>query len=470
MLDQRAGMPGRRTLARKRRRFARRGWMKCFLGGARGGGKSYFLLADYVVDVETYGEHWHGVLFRRTYKELEELVQQSQALYPRIVPGARWVGSSQYTWYFPNGATLKLRHLMRRADVDDYQGHQNGWIGYDEVTNWPNLDLYFILMATLRNFDAPIPTKRVRASGNPGGVGHNAVKAYFVDPAPMGMVPITDPDTHRVRMLSGPSYKTTPRRGIGPQIINTPSPRRPVRKGANNSTGPGCTVTGMSPSAACLTMYGGTIAIASPPLSCPGPGRCIGPWIGGIRTPIAPGWWTQSDGTTLPDGRHYAAGSWIRIAVLYGWDGQTPNVGTQENPAQVAAKMQAVEAELPLEEHHRGVSSGIADDQIFSAENNIYGDFQTAKIHFQPAQKGPGSRATGWTRLRTLLEAAGTEDAGLYVFNTCSTFIRTLPVLTRHDIKIDDIADGQEDHCADEVRYMMTTPIHSITVKKLKGI
>ena len=29
-----------------------------FFGGARGGGKSEYLLGDFLSDVDTYGEHW----------------------------------------------------------------------------------------------------------------------------------------------------------------------------------------------------------------------------------------------------------------------------------------------------------------------------------------------------------------------------------------------------------------------------
>ena len=35
-----------------------------FYGGAAGGGKSDFLLGDFVQDVPTYGAAWRGVLFR----------------------------------------------------------------------------------------------------------------------------------------------------------------------------------------------------------------------------------------------------------------------------------------------------------------------------------------------------------------------------------------------------------------------
>ena len=41
-----------------------------FFGGARGGGKSDYLLGDFLSDVGI-GQAWRGIIFRKTYNELE---------------------------------------------------------------------------------------------------------------------------------------------------------------------------------------------------------------------------------------------------------------------------------------------------------------------------------------------------------------------------------------------------------------
>ncbi|MFX9718441.1 hypothetical protein ABTO87_17890, partial [Acinetobacter baumannii] len=61
-------------------------------------------------------------------------------------------------------------------------------------TQWPSLSVYRYLRSRLRSA-ALVPTKRIRATANPGGPGHHDVRAYFIDPAPMGFAPITDEDT-----------------------------------------------------------------------------------------------------------------------------------------------------------------------------------------------------------------------------------------------------------------------------------
>lgn len=90
-------------------------------GGARGGGKTAALLGDFLQDVARYGEHWQGVLFRRSYPELEEVIKQSHKFYSPT--GAYWRASSK-SWHWANGACLRLRSLESREDASKYQGHE----------------------------------------------------------------------------------------------------------------------------------------------------------------------------------------------------------------------------------------------------------------------------------------------------------------------------------------------------------
>lgn len=99
------------------------------------------MLGDFLADVDTYGEHWKGVLIRRTYPELDEIIDRSRQIFRDAYPDAEYkVGTHQ--WIFKNGATLKLRHLENEADADHYQGQQYTWIGWDELTSWPDLKAY----------------------------------------------------------------------------------------------------------------------------------------------------------------------------------------------------------------------------------------------------------------------------------------------------------------------------------------
>ena len=86
------------------------------------------------------------------------------------------------------------------SDADHYMGHQYQWIGFDELTNWPTLKPYHKLKACLRSA-AGVKNLRIRATGNPGVVGHTAVKQYFIDPAPKGKEVINDDQSKMPRMF-----------------------------------------------------------------------------------------------------------------------------------------------------------------------------------------------------------------------------------------------------------------------------
>ncbi len=152
------------------------GSFELFFGGAKGGGKSDFLLADFARGLK-YGSDYNGVLFRRSYNELEELIKRSKELYPSL--NANW-GSTLKTWTFASGSTLKLRFLEKDNDVHSYQGHQYQWLGFDELTNYASDYCYTYMMGMVRSASG-VPCY-VRSSGNPGSVGHMWVKERFIDP------------------------------------------------------------------------------------------------------------------------------------------------------------------------------------------------------------------------------------------------------------------------------------------------
>ena len=86
------------------------------------------------------------------------------------------------------------------AAADSYQGHQYTWIGFDELQQWENLNAFNKLKATLRSGSAHIPHKRIRATGNPGGVGHQPIKSYFIDVCQEGTL-YEDPEDKSTRMF-----------------------------------------------------------------------------------------------------------------------------------------------------------------------------------------------------------------------------------------------------------------------------
>jgi len=88
-------------------------------GGAAGGGKSYAMLAD---PVRYFNNPLAKMLLvRRSTEELRELISVSKQLYPKAIPGIKFLERDK-TWVAPSGATLWLSYLDRDDDVSRYQG------------------------------------------------------------------------------------------------------------------------------------------------------------------------------------------------------------------------------------------------------------------------------------------------------------------------------------------------------------
>jgi hypothetical protein len=146
-----------------------------FYGGARGGGKSDFLLGDFLIREARYGKIT-GLLCRRTYKALGDLIERSKEIYAPL--GWKFhSGIDQLYWESPRGSILRFRHLETLADADLYQGFNNQWLGFDEVEQWADPRPLDRLFATLRSTRG-VPCVR-RCGGNPGGAGHSWLKKRY---------------------------------------------------------------------------------------------------------------------------------------------------------------------------------------------------------------------------------------------------------------------------------------------------
>lgn len=182
----------------------------------------------------------------------------------------------------------------------------------------------------------------------------------------------------------------------------------------------------------------------------------------GSAKPFSIGWWAESDGTPaqMADGtlRTFPTRSLIRVAEWYGWNGQ-PNQGLRLSDEAIARGILKRERQMGILGR---VHAGPADSMIFEERN---GDspaaiHQRIGVRWEKSVKGPGSRQRRWQMLRDRLIAAkdgDREHPGLWVFDTCAQWIRTVPVLPRDETKWDDIDTEAEDHAADETGYRVAS-------------
>ena len=187
----------------------------------------------------------------------------------------------------------------------------------------------------------------------------------------------------------------------------------------------------------------------------------------GSSKPYSVGWWAESDGCDikLRDGatRSTQRGDLFRIAELYGWTGK-PNEGTRELAVEIARKIKAQD----MSNGHR-VHAGPADSSIFDVTNGncIADDMGRIGVHWTKANKNPGSRMNGWELLRKRFKnSISREGPGMYIFETCRQFIRTVPVLPRDDKKLDDVDTLAEDHIGDETRYRCLAKTYTLSVRQ----
>src|SRR5215831_14645792 len=149
-----------------------------FFGGARGGGKTDGVLGEFGAHASRYGRDAIGLMVRRTRAELVETIERSREIYG---PLGWQLNETEKMWRAPDGARLRFAYLERDADADMYQGHNYTRVYVEEVGNFPSPAPVLKLMATLRS-GAGVPVG-LRATGNPGGPGHQWVKARYIDPA-----------------------------------------------------------------------------------------------------------------------------------------------------------------------------------------------------------------------------------------------------------------------------------------------
>ena len=442
-------------------------------GGARGGGKSYGFLMHFAEHALTWGYYARGVLFRRRFVDLEDLIEDSRRVFAPL-GGVFYVGGGRPYWRLPGGGVLRLRYLEREAHAVLYQGHAYTWIGIEEAGTYSAFRPIELLRGCLRSaFGVPC---QMLLNFNPGGIGHSWIKARYVDPAPplehiierikvdgemkewrRVFIPARVEDNPAL-IESDPEYITRL------HLVKPEWLRRAWLNGDFNIVPSG----GMFDDV--LTDKGLEGVVIKPfPVPENWPVYRALDW--GSARPFSVGWWAIANGedVELPDGGTlvFARGSLIRIAEWYGTGGDSdnPNEGCRMTASKAARGIQAREKRLKVK-----VRPGPADTQIYAQEGHertLADEFKDPDgngkfdgVRWTKANKGPGSRVNGWNAMRRVLEPAAEgnrEIPGMFIFNTCRDWIRTVPMLPRDLINPEDVDTDSEDHIADETRYMLMT-------------
>lgn len=440
-------------------------------GGAAGGGKSHLFRraaiawCERIAGLQVY-------IFRRTFPDLFKNHMEGPGSFPVLLAAALQAGRARIDWsknqirlFHPGkpDSVIHLCHCQHEKDVYNYQGAEIHVLIIDELTHWTR-KMYTFLRSRVRIGGLKVPAwlrgvfPRILNGANPGGIGHNWVKADFIDLSPpMAIARMADEQGGMLRQFIPAKLSDNPT-----MEQNDPLYRARLR--------------GIHDPALAEAMEEGNWDIVSggmfddvwkrpvhavEPFFIPPTWRIDRAFDWGSSKPFSVGWWAESDGSpaTLADGtlRHFPRGTLVRVAEWYGCKPGQPNEGLKMLAVDIAKGIVAREL-LWREQLKWRVEPGPADSSIYDVENGncIADDMKLAGVTWTKANKGPGSRKNGWERLRMFLKQGrdhGRELPGLYVFTTCVQFIRTVPVLPRDERLYDDVDTNAEDHVGDETRY-----------------
>ncbi len=404
--------------------------------GDRGGGKSEVALGKFLANCgRGFGPAWRGIIFRREYKHLDDLIVKSKKFFRSLGVKARFLASKDtYKWVWPTGEELLFRVFDKPDDYWNYHGHEYPFIYWDELCSWPD-QLCYESMRSCNRCATPGVPRMYLSSANPYGPGHHWVKLYFVDIGPPGTV-VTDANGNtrvRIRLL---------RRQNQALMMNDPEYDGVLRSISNENLRKAWADGDWN-----INVGGYFDGAWDPEHNVVKPFEIPKHWPRwramdwGFARPFSVGWYTMDGDSVI-----------YKYRELYGWNG-VPNTGVRKSYAEVAREIRAIERK----ERNAGIQfkRNPADSDIFAKNGQEVSGaeiFKKRGVRWQKAEKGPGSRKRGAQLMLTML-----QERTFKVFDTCAQFIRTVPALMPDpdDWEIPDTE--QEDHAFDETKYSLVS-------------
>lgn len=423
--------------------FMRRSEYECLFGGAAGGGKSDALVIEALRQVHI--PYYTGLIVRKTYPMLEDLILKTQMYYKRAFPLATYnIGS--HTWKFPSGARVLFRSLPHEKDKYNFQGKAFDYIGVDELTQFQISEYDYLKSRNRPN--GPGTRIYIRATANPGGVGHGWVKERFITPAPP-MTPIEEEISWT--MPDGTQEKRIQKRIFVPSFVwDNPALMQ-------NDPDYVMKLASLPEAERNALLYGDWNTFS---------GQVFAEWVNDpahyedrkgthvIRPFMVPNDWAIWCGLDWGYSRPFSVGWYAvdherrmyRIREYYGCTG-TPNIGIKMEPTEVARKIKEIEGDDPNLKDRTILRVG--DPAIWGSDGteSIGALMERERVYFE---KGDHARIDGKMQIHHRLAFNEEGVPMLYVFNTCKHFIRTVPNLVYDESNVEDIDTDGEDHIYDE--------------------
>lgn len=432
-------------------------------GGARGGGKSWFV-------------RWKATLLclkfpgikvlitRRTYKELfNNHISPLQAM----LHGLATYNKGDKIFYFPNGSMIIFGYCDSENDLGQYQGAEYDVWFADEAGQF--LESWLIQIDACVRGTNGFP-KRTYFTLNPGGPSHGYFRRLFIDRRftddehPEDYSFIQALCTDNVALMETQPLYVRALEKLPPKLREAwLYGRWDVYEGQffedfrETPDTTKCIEAGITPEQA---LAQGRWTHVIKPLDLDSGTRrgwnIYRSYDFGYDKPFSCAWWAVD-----------YEGVIYRIMELYGCT-ETPNEGVKWNPDQQFREIYKIEHEHPW---LKGKNiQGVADPAIWdkSRGESIADMAMRCGVYFTP---GDNSRISGWMQCHYRLQFDDNGFPRMYVFDNCKGFIRTIPQMLYDKNKVEDLDTKMEDHIADEWRYFcMSRPIKPIVPVAQKSI
>lgn len=418
-------------------------------GGARGGGKTFAVILDWLLHSEAYGRFSRGIVFRRTLVELDDFIEAAKDVL--TAAGHVWHDGKKY-FKSPKGAILRCRYLDNDRDAEKYQGHAYSRVYIEEIGNFPSEKPIRKLLGCLRPPIAGGPPIRcqLKATANPGGAGQTWVKARYIDPA-NPMTPFSTDGGKRFKVFIPAKLADNP------HLMNNDPGYVDRLKDAGSEDlvkawldGDWNSVVGQYFREFQKEKH--VIPTVQLPPHWKVRFRAMD-W--GSARPCCVLWFVVADGSPLPGvERRIPRGALVVYRELYGWNGK-PNEGWRKTAAEVGLEIKKVESDHEIVDANHSLNK--IDPSTFATNGgpSIAEELARVGVWFKRADnrrvasQGP---IGGWDQVRKRLKGDG--DAPMIFFMDCCThLLRTLPMIPTDPDNLDDIDTDSEDHAADTLRY-----------------
>ena len=409
-----------------------------FLGGGRGGGKSFGLQLLILRHCDQYAASARVLVTRRRLKSLQQFAEEMRGLFRGAYGTGVAYNQNENLFRLPNGATVQLTHCeSTSALTDTVQGMTFSLIVVDEAGEGPELPVIDALSLTLRQKGVPL---RMVLAGNPGGANHAPLADRYVTtrqawaPFEFGgntwvYAPSTvDDNDHlpeaykrnfEVLKTTDPALYKAHRHGDWSAIVGDyfGGSWRHDRMVIDHHEVPPALFVSLK-----LAIDWGSAA------------PCVALLMGRLSYDVR-----------LRDDRVLPRGAWVVYDEHAEVDPLNMARGTGRSPSQIAPALHAMCARNGV--RARGVIDSAAEAKSAgSNEPSISDLFRGAGVRVMPASKGP--RVPRFESLKTKM-----VEGEFYVASRCTGWLRTVPSLPRDPRLPEDVDTKAIDHWLDACSY-----------------